>query len=48
MSEQKHPINELMATTMEQIKSMAGANAIVGEPIHTEGVQVLASSSEAP
>ena len=37
MSEQKHPINELMATTMEQIKSMAGANAIVGEPIHTEG-----------
>lgn len=37
MSEQKHPINELMATTMEQIKSMAGANTIVGEPIHTDG-----------
>lgn len=37
MSEQKHPINELMSTTMEQIKAMAGANTIVGEPIHTEG-----------
>lgn len=37
MSEQKHPINELMATTMEQIKAMAEANTIVGEPIHTEG-----------
>ena len=37
MSEQKHPINELMATTMEQIKNMAGANTVVGEPIQTEG-----------
>ena len=37
MSEQKHPINELMATTMEQIKNMAGANTVVGEPIRTEG-----------
>ena len=37
MNEQKHPINELMSTTMEQIKAMAGANTIVGEPIHTEG-----------
>ena len=37
MSEQNHPINELMSTTMEQIKTMAEANTIVGEPIHTEG-----------
>ena len=37
MSEQKHPINELMSTTMEQIKAMAEANTIVGEPIHTDG-----------
>ena len=36
MSEQKHPINELMSTTMQQIKAMAEANTIVGEPIHTE------------
>ena len=42
MSEQKHPINELMSTTMEQIKAMAGANTIVGEPIKTpDGVMLI-------
>lgn len=42
MSEQNHPINELMSTTMEQIKAMAGANTIVGEPIRTEdGVTLI-------
>lgn len=42
MSEQNHPINELMSATMEQIKSMAGTNTIVGQPIHTEdGVTLI-------
>ena len=42
MSEQNHPINDLMATTMEQIKAMADANTIVGQPIHTEdGVTLI-------
>ncbi len=42
MSEQNHPINELMATTLEQIKAMADANTIVGQPIHTEdGVTLI-------
>ena len=36
MSEQKHPINDLMATTLEEIKGLAEANTIVGQPIHTE------------
>ncbi len=42
MSEQNHPINELMSTTMEQIRAMADSNAIVGQPIHTEdGVTLI-------
>ena len=42
MSEQNHPINELMSATMEQIKAMAEANTIVGQPIHTEdGVTLI-------
>lgn len=42
MSEQKHPINDLMSTTMEEIKSMAEANTIVGQPIHTDdGVTLI-------
>lgn len=42
MSEQKHPINDLMSTTMEEIKALAEANTIVGQPIHTEdGVTLI-------
>jgi len=42
MSEQKHPINDLMATTMDEIRALAGANTIVGQPIHTDdGVTLI-------
>lgn len=42
MNEQKHPINDLMSTTMEEIKALAEANTIVGQPIHTEdGVTLI-------
>lgn len=42
MSEQKHPINDLMATTMDEIRALAEANTIVGQPIHTEdGVTLI-------
>jgi len=42
MSEQQHPINELMATTIEHIQAMAGGNTIVGEPIHAgDGITLI-------
>lgn len=42
MSEQNHPINELMSITMDKVKAMAGGNTIVGEPIRTDdGVTLI-------
>ena len=32
---EKHPINNLMSTVMENIKSMSDVNTIVGEPVET-------------
>lgn len=39
--EQKHPINDLLATTMEKIRTAVDSNTIVGEPIHAEGVTLI-------
>lgn len=36
-----HPISDLMATTMEKIRSMMDANTVVGNPIEVGGVTVL-------
>ena len=33
--EKQHPINEMMSTTMEKIRSMMDANTIIGDPIQT-------------
>ena len=42
MSENNHPINDLMATTLQKIREMVDANTIVGQPIHTEdGVTLI-------
>lgn len=42
MNENSHPINELMATTMEKIRSMVDANTIIGQPIQTQdGVTLI-------
>ena len=42
MSEKNHPINDLMATTMQKIRDMVEANTIVGQPITTpEGVTLI-------
>ena len=39
---EKHPINDLMAVTMEKIREMVDANAIVGQPITTpDGVTLI-------
>ena len=41
MEEKKSTISELIKTTMEHIKVMADANAIIGDPIQTEGVTLI-------
>jgi len=39
--ENNHPINDLMSTTMEKIRTMVDANTIIGEPIRAEGVTLI-------
>ncbi len=42
MNEKKHPINDLMSTTMQKIREMIDVNTIVGQPISTpEGVTLI-------
>ena len=37
----QHPINELMSTTMDKIKTMMDANTIIGEPIQAGDVTLI-------
>lgn len=39
--EHKHPINDLLSTTMEKIRTMVDANTIIGQPIRAEGVTLI-------
>ena len=39
--EHNHPINDLLSTTMEKIRTMVDANTIIGQPIHAEGVTLI-------
>lgn len=39
--EYKHPINDLLSTTMEKIRTMVDANTIIGQPIQAEGVTLI-------
>ena len=39
--DKQHPINELMSTTMEKIKTMMDSNTIIGEPIQTGDVTLI-------
>lgn len=39
--ENKHPINDLLSTTMEKIRTMVDANTIIGQPIRAEGVTLI-------
>lgn len=42
MSEKKHPINDLMSTTMQKIREMVDVNTIVGQPITTpDGITLI-------
>jgi len=45
---EKHPIADLMATTMEKIREMVDVNTIVGQPISTvDGVTLIPVSKVA-
>lgn len=37
----KHPINDLMSTTMDKIRTMVDANTIIGAPITAEDVTLI-------
>lgn len=42
MSEQNHPINEVLETTMGKIRELVDANTVVGQPIVTQdGVTLI-------
>ena len=42
MSENNHPINEVLQTTMNKIREMVDANTVVGQPIITQdGVTLI-------
>ncbi|MDD4715862.1 MAG: GerW family sporulation protein [Oscillospiraceae bacterium] len=39
---ERHPISDLMSTTMQKIKEMVDVNTIVGDPIRTvEGITII-------
>lgn len=41
MEGKKHPISELMDTTMAKIRDMVDVNTIVGQPIRAEGMTLI-------
>ena len=41
MNEMQHPIENLMRTTMENMKEMIDVNTIVGDPVQTNSGQVI-------
>ena len=39
--EKNHPINELMAETIQKIRETVDANTVVGEPIHAREITLI-------
>ena len=39
--EKSHPLNDLMATTMEKIRELTDANTVVGEPIREGDITLI-------
>lgn len=39
--ENKHPVNEMMAETIQKIRETVDANTVVGEPIQVDGVTII-------
>lgn len=38
---ERHPIESLMGTTMENIKDMVDVNTVIGDPVHTDDGSVI-------
>ena len=41
MEEKKHPITDLMSTTMQKIREMVDVNTIIGQPVQAEGMTLI-------
>ncbi len=41
MEEKKHPISELMGTTMAKIREMVDVNTIIGQPIQAQDMTLI-------
>ena len=39
--EKNHPLSDLIATTIQQVRTMADANTIIGNPIHADGITMI-------
>jgi sporulation protein YtfJ len=39
--EHNQPINDLVNTTMDKIRTLVDSNTIIGEPIHAEGITLI-------
>ncbi|MCI6257075.1 GerW family sporulation protein [Pseudoflavonifractor sp. HCP28S3_F10] len=39
--ENKHPIGDLMSTTMQKIREMVDVNTVIGTPIETQGITII-------
>jgi sporulation protein YtfJ len=39
--EKNHPINEMMATTIQKVRELVDANTIIGEPIITGNITLI-------
>lgn len=39
--ENKHPVNEMIASTIQKIRETVDANTVVGEPIQVDGVTII-------
>lgn len=39
--EKNHPLNDLMQTTIDHVRTMADANTIIGTPIQADGVTLI-------
>ena len=39
--EKNHPLNDLMKTTIDHVRTMADANTIIGTPIQADGITLI-------
>ena len=44
-NEKKHPVGDLMSTTMQKLREMVDVNTVMGTPIQAEGVTLIPVST---